>query len=47
MLQLLIQIVKTYLLIRADDYGVFKVTKGDFGEFYARFDIPGNSTRII
>jgi hypothetical protein len=28
----------------ADDYGVFKVTKGDFGEFYARFDIPGNST---
>ena len=28
----------------ADDYGVFKVTKGDFGEFYARFDIHGNST---
>jgi hypothetical protein len=28
----------------ADDYGVFKVTKGDFGEFYASFEIPGNST---
>jgi hypothetical protein len=28
----------------ADDYGVFKVTKGDVGEFYASFDIPGNST---
>jgi hypothetical protein len=24
----------------ADDYGVFEVTKGDLGEFYASFDIP-------